>query len=335
MRRTMKSAAAATAVLLLTAACSGSGGGAVNPANPVTIDITVTNATETYTVPWLVGMDQGFFTERGVKIGELVPGQGGSTTLRNLISGDLAIGEVAYPAVVESAVEGAPITAVGGAFQSLYGLDFYTLADNAAVQGVGDIRTWAFTNPGSVTESLTYLIPQEAGIGDQQVKRVAAGGIGEGIALLEAGEVDVAIVPDAVRAQAPDRFRLVVSSNEFLKIFQQTTITTTTKYAEENPEVVRAVLGGYQESAEWIADNVDEAGALYAEYTDLPVETAVAAVRGALAINTWAVGVQTDGITSAARAMEMSGFTGEIPYCKLFDPQFLPEGAQMQLPVSC
>lgn len=334
MRRTTTTAAAA-AILLFISACSGSGGEAVDPANPRTIDITVTNATETYTVPWLVGMDKGFFTKRGVKIGELVPGHGGSTTLRNLISGDLAVGDVSYPAVVESAAKGEEISAVGGAFQSLYGVDFYTMAGNAAVQDVGDIRTWAFTNPGSVSESLTHLIPQKAGLGTKPIERTAAGGIGEGVALLEAGKVDVALVPDGVRAAAPGKFRRVVSSSEYLKVFQQTVITATSEYAEENPEVIRAVLGGYQESAEWIAGHVDEAGALYARYTNLPVPAATAAVRGAQDLDTWSAGVQAEGVTSAAEAMKVAGFTDPVPYCELFDRQFLPAGAQMQLPANC
>lgn len=333
MRRTLIAGAATT--MLLAAACSGGGSGPVDPNNPVTIDITVTNATETYTVPWLVGMDQGFFTSRGVRIGELVPGQGGSTTLRNLISGDLAIGEVSYPAVLDSAAEGTPVKAVGGAFQSLYGNDFYALSTNGPVQRVEDIRTWAFTNPGSVTESLTHLLPEVAGIGGQPVERVAAGGIGEGVALLESGAVDVAIVPDAVRAREPGTFRLVVPTSEYIDGFQQTVITTTSDYAEDNPEIVSAVLAGYQESVEWIHGHIDEAGALYAAHTDLPLEAAVAAVRRAAELDTWSVGISTEALDSANRAAQLAGFEAEIPYCDLFDPQFLPEGAQFQLPVSC
>ncbi|OZM78060.1 ABC transporter substrate-binding protein [Pseudonocardia sp. MH-G8] len=333
MRRTWIAGAATT--MLLAAGCAGGDGAAVDPADPVTIDITVTNATETYTVPWLVGMDQGFFTERGVRIGELVPGQGGSTTLRNLISGDLAIGEVSYPAVVDAAAEGTPVAAVGGAFQSLYGNDFYALSSNTAVQRIEDVRTWAFTNPGSVTESLTHLIPEAAGIGDRAVERVAAGGIGEGVALLESGAVDVAIVPDAVRAKNPDTFRLVVPTHTYIERFQQTVLTTTTDYAEDNPEVVSAVLGGYQESADWIHGHIDEAGALYAAHTDLPLESAVAAVRSAAELDTWSAGVSPEALDSAQRAVQLAGFEGEIPYCDLFDPTFLPEGTQFRLPVTC
>lgn len=332
MRRSWTAGAAA---LLLTLTACSSGGGTPDPADPVTIDVTVTNATETYTVPWLVGMDQGFFTSRGVRIGELVPGQGGSTTLRNLISGDLAIGEVSYPAVLDSAAEGTPVKAVGGAFQSLYGNDFYTLDSNTEVQRVSDIRSWAFTNPGSVTESLTRLIPEAAGIGQKPVERVAAGGIGEGVALLESGAVDVALVPDAVRSREPGKFRRVVSTSEYLKSFQQTVLTTTEDYAEDNPEIVSAVLGGYEESARWIAGHVEQAGALYAAHTDLPIETAVEAVRRAAELDTWSVGVQGEAVGNAERAVRFTGFEGEIPYCTVFDPRFLPEGARFDLPVTC
>lgn len=333
MRRLLTAGAAI--MLMAVTACSGAGGGTADPDNPATIDVTVTNATETYTVPWLVGMDQGFFTARGVRIGELVPGQGGSTTLRNLISGDLAIGEVSYPAVLDSATEGTPVKAVGGAFQSLYGNDFYALSSNTEVQRVEDIRKWAFTNPGSVTESLTHLIPETAGIGQKPVERIAAGGIGEGVALLESGAVDVAIVPDGVRSRNPDKFRRVVTTSDYIKTFQQTVLTTTEDYAEDHPEIVSAVLAGYQESAAWVHDHVEEAGALYAAHTELPTEVAVEAVRRAAELDTWSVGVQQEAVGNAERAVRFTGFEGEVPYCAVFDPRHLPEGAQFDLPVGC
>jgi NitT/TauT family transport system substrate-binding protein len=145
----------------------------------------------------------------------------------------------------------------------------------------------------------------------------------------------VAIVPDAVRAQNPDKFRLVVLTNDYIDVFQQTVITTTADYAEDNPEIVSAVLAGYQESAQWIHGHVDEAGALYAAHTDLPLENAVAAVRSAAELDTWSAGIRTEALDSANRAAQLAGFEGEVPYCELFDPQYLPEGAQFQLPVSC
>ncbi|HEY6573975.1 MAG TPA: hypothetical protein VI029_03385, partial [Mycobacterium sp.] len=75
---------AAIAVLTLSA-CGGGTGTDASADNPVTIDVPVSNATEPYVIPWLVGKDQGFFKDRGVIVDKIVPSKGGSTTLRNLL----------------------------------------------------------------------------------------------------------------------------------------------------------------------------------------------------------------------------------------------------------
>ena len=84
MIRLRRAATLALAGLLL-AACGGpnapSAGG-----EQTEIRVTVTNSTEPYVIPWLVGDDQGLFAAHGVRIGQIVAGQGGSTTLRNLVS---------------------------------------------------------------------------------------------------------------------------------------------------------------------------------------------------------------------------------------------------------
>lgn len=121
--------------------------------------MTVANSTEPGVVPWLVGDDQQIFEKLGVAIDEIIAGQGGSTTLRNLVSGGLEVADVGFPAVVDGTLTGTPVTAIAGSTRSAYGLDFCTLA-TSDIRTPADVRRWAFTNPKSVTETPSYLIPK-------------------------------------------------------------------------------------------------------------------------------------------------------------------------------
>jgi len=323
-------AALATAALT---ACSGEDSRDADPDNPVTIGVTVSNSTEPYVIPWLVAMEEGFVEDRGVIVEEIVPSKGGSTTLRNMFSGDLPIADAGLSSVIESAAADAPVTVVGGATQSAYGLDFYALADSG-IEDVDDINTWSYTSPGSVTQSLTFMLPEVAGV-THEVERVAAGGVGEGIALLESGDVDATVIPPSISSQNTDKYRLVVSSAEYLTEFQQTLITTTPEYAESHPGVVEAITAGYQEAVDWIGENPEEAGKYYGEYVDIDPALATQVVTDALTFTNWGVGFNAEAISTAIDATKAAGFEGEFDVCATFDPDFLPDGASTDLPEDC
>lgn len=324
----------ALCALFALAACSSSGSTEGSSAAPERINVTVSNATEPYVIPWLAARAQGFFEKRGVIVGDIVPSKGGSTSLRNLFSGDLPIGEVGLPSVIDSTTAGVPVTVVGGATQSVYGLDFYALNSNTKVQTIKDVKKWAFTSPNSVTNALTHLLPDAAGA-SATVDRIASGGVGEGVALLESGAVDVAVIPTTVVAKQKDKFRLVVSSSDYLKSFQQSVITTTPEYAKSHPKVVQAVVAGYQDGVNWIAKNPHEAAVLYADYSDVSVEVAEGAVNKAIAVRNWGAGFNAEAINTAVAAMKLSGFKGGTSYCGAFDKSFIPSDIASSLPEEC
>ena len=327
---------ATVGIILMTLAVGacGSGSGGAADGEVAQIRVTVSNATEAYVIPWLVADEQGLFKEHGVDVTKIVAGKGGSTTLRNLISGDLAVGEVALPAVIEGKLEGLPVTAVGGGVRTAYPVDFYALS-SSPVETPADAKIWAYTNKGSVTQALTYMVPEAAGVDPDSIKHVAAGGVGEGIALLESGEVDAAVVPPTVVAKEPGKFKLVASSAKYLPSFQQTAITVQDSYLEDNPDVVRGVLAGYQDAVASIEKNPDEAARLYADYAGLEQGEARKVVDAALKVDNWSVGVQAKDLRIGEKAMRASGFDGEVPWCALFDPSYLPDGAPGSLPVDC
>ncbi|MEU0507861.1 ABC transporter substrate-binding protein [Amycolatopsis sp. NPDC006125] len=329
MKRATALIAGAAAAALVLSGC----GGSADTAGVTSFDIAVSNASEPYSIPWLVGKDQGFFAKRGVTIGEIVPGKGGGTTVRNMLSGDLPMADVGFTSVLESSEAGTPLTVVAGATQSVYGLDFYTLDTNTRVQTITDVRKWAYTNPQSVTQSLTYILPKVAGA-TQDIERVSSGGVGEGVALLEAGSVDVAVVPPSVVAKT-GKFRVVVSSADYLKKFQQSVITTTPEFAERNPDTVKAVVAGYAEAVDFIRANPAKAAQLYADYIDIDVAAATTIVEKAISYDNWGAGFDAEAIQQAVEAQRLAMNRGDLKFCDLFQKTYLPANVPATLPAEC
>lgn len=327
-------AALVIAALLAVAGCGGTGGGSADPEAPVAIDVAVLAATEFYVVPWLVGQKQGFFTDNGVNVENIVAGSGGSATLRTQLSGGIPIGEIGYKSVLDAWSEDIPVRVVGGGAQGPYGADFFALASNTRVNELRDIRTWAYTNPGSTSQALSFLLLQEAGL-PTEAERIAAGGVGEGAALLEAGTVDAAWLPPSLASRSQGKFKKVVTASTYISDFQQSVITTSPAYAREHPDVVRGVLAGWQQAVEWIAQNPDAAAQIYAEHVDLPVPAATSVVQGAIESNVWNVGFNSAALQRGTDAALVSGFEGAVDYCEFFDSSYLPSGANAELPTPC
>lgn len=318
---------AAATVLTAAAACGGSG------KEVTSIRVTVSNATEPYVIPWLAAQDQGFFEKRGVEVEDIIAGKGGSTTLRNLVGGKLAVGDVAMSAVIEGKLAGTKVTAVAGGVQSPAGLDWYSLKSGPITEAK-QAKRWAFSNPGSVTESLTALLPEETGIPKGSVKPVGAGGIGEGIAMLESGDVDLATVSPSVLARDAAKFRLVLNTAKVFPKFQQTVMTVRDEYLKERPDVVKAVIEGYQQGIEWTKAHPAEATELYAGHIGVKPEAARKLVEDAIKADHWSAGLTREGTDTAVRAMKAAGFTGKVP-CELFDLSRVPKGLPRELPSDC
>ncbi len=298
------------------------------------IRVTVGQVTEPYVIPWLVAKQQGLFKQHGVDVTDIVASSGGSSTLRTLVSGGLAIGEVSMPAVVEGKAAGIPVTVVGGATRSAYGLDFYALTTNSKVNTINDAKKWAFTTPGSITEALTYLIPDAAKIDSKSIQRVAAGGSGQAVALLESGAVDVTILPPSLVAKDPSKYKLIAASAQYLPAFQQGLMTVSNSYLKDHADVVAGVLAGYQDAVGYIAKNPDEAAQIYATNIGIDKAQARTIVDGASKADNWSSGIDSVALDTATKAMQAEGFKGQVP-CNLFALSRVPAGAPRDLPTKC
>lgn len=317
------------AALVLTA-CGGTGN---DGDGPVEVTVSVTHPEDLYGLPWEVGRDQGFFEDAGVIVAEIIPSEGGGTTLQNLVSGRLPFGEVATGAIVAGAAEGAPIQVIGGGIQSVADVTWVTLIDSDMVTlaDAQDAR-WGFTNPGSVTQAMSYLTPAGLGMDPLSTDRTATGGTGAGIALLEAGDVDLTYSSPRVTLDNADRLKLLGNSADVIPAYQQTLIVSSRNYASENPDVARAVLAGYQQSIEWINDNPEAAAEFWAELADLDVDDAQSILNDALAADHWGVAYNPDALRAAAEGLRFTHDMDSVDWSELLTDEYLPDGHTGQIP---
>ena len=165
----------------------------------------------TASLPWVVAMEKGYFTDEGVKIDEVIAGMGGGTTLRNVMASDLPYGEVATSAALAAIRSGIDLVIVNTA-SSHIGEIALVANPKSNIHKVQDLagKKAGFTAPKSTSELLLRLALKEAGMAGK-VQAVATGGFGGGLTALDTGGIDAAPLIDPILTLQPDRYRVIFS----------------------------------------------------------------------------------------------------------------------------
>lgn len=312
-------------------ACGGDSSG--NADDPATVTVSVTHPEDLYGLPWEVGIEQGFFEDAGVKVEQIIPSEGGGTTLQNVVSGKLPFGEVSTGAIVSGFNEGAPVQVIGGGIQSVSDVAWVALSDTelTSLEDAKDAR-WGFTNPGSVTEAMSFLTPEGAGLDPTVMERTSTGGTGAGIALLEAGDVDITYASPRVAMENADRLKVLGSSSDYVPSYQQTMIISSRDYASKNPETARALLQGYSDAVDWIESNPAEAAAFWATLADLDVAAAEDILNASLEADHWGIAYNPEALKAAEQGLAYTDGLESVDWSELLTDEYLPEGQKGQIP---
>lgn len=298
------------------------------------ISITVTHyPTGLYAVPYDVGMEKGFFEEEGIKINKIVGSNGGGTTVRNVLSGDLPFGDVSASAVLQSYLAGAPLKIVSGGVQSVGDVVFVTRKD-AKIDKVEDMvgKKWSFTNPGSVSETTSQLVFKAAGIDPKSLKLVASGGVSEGLTLLGAGDVDSALMLEPAYSVQKDDWKTLVRVSDLVPKYQQSLLITSPQLIKENPGLVKRFIAAYQKSVEWTYANPEEAGKIFAKSAEIDEKASVAAIINLTKAKHWGSKIEVDAINNVVKGMQMANTLKkgqEIVWDEVLDMRFLPKDQRL------
>ena len=298
------------------------------------IDISVTHyPSGLFAVPYDVGIEQGFFKEEGIKINKIVGSGGGGTTVRNVLSGDLPFGDVSTSAVLQSYMAGAQLKIVSGGVQSVSDLVYVTRKD-ADIEKVEDMvgKTWAFTNPGSVTETTSQLIFDSTGVDPKSLKLVASGGVSEGLTMLQEGEVDAALMLEPAYSVQKNDWKTLFRVSDHVPNYQQSVIITSPQLIKENPDLVKRFLNAYQKSVEWTNANPEEAGKIFAKSAEIDEAASVASIKSLVDEKHWSSKIEVDSINNVVKGMQMADTLKkgeEIDWDEVIDMDYLPDDQKL------
>lgn len=191
-------------------------------------------------------------------------------------------------------------------------------------------RKIAFTSPKSVTEMLVIMSLTASGIDLNKVERISTGGIGAGLTALRQGGVAAAPIMDPIWAREQGRWRPVFFVKDILPKMTQTVGITTTQFAREQPQKLRAIIAGRRKGVDFTYANPEEAGRIFAEAYELPRELGVRAVKNMVEVGYWSRGeIDTRALDAMVEGLRIIGeVEGPVDWSRLVDRSFLPPDLQ-------
>jgi NitT/TauT family transport system substrate-binding protein len=280
-------------------------------------------------MPLAVARQLGYFKKHGVDITGVLTSEGGGTTMRNLLAGDLPYGEVGPPAVLAAVREGIDVVIVDANSVQLADNLWVTLP-NSPIKSIKDLdgKKVAVTSAKSVSKALLEMSLEAAGVPVDHVQIVAAGAIPAGLTALESGGVSAAFINEPLWSARHDRYRPVFRPSEYIKHFTQNVGVTTAHYAKAHPEVIRGIVAARREAVDYIYANPKEAAKLIVkEFGDgMSLDVTTRAIEHAVELKFWSRGeIDLAGLEEVARVMIRQGeLKSAVDWKQMIDQSFLP-----------
>ncbi len=181
----------------------------------------------------------------------MLTSQGGGTSVRNTLAGDLPFGEVALPAAIEAINNGVPLRIIGAGAQSIADI-LWMAKKGSPLHSFDDLvgKKVAFTSPGSVTNMLILMSMKKKAIDPNAVKLVPAGGIGANVSAVLNNAVDAGMCGEPVWSENEDKLQPVFWPKDILSPnMMQTVAVTTADYAKDASAKLRGIIAGRRRRA--------------------------------------------------------------------------------------
>jgi NitT/TauT family transport system substrate-binding protein len=332
----MKRLVGAAAVVLACAACGDSGltegaeGG----------DVTVSNHPALlFSPPWITAQDQKLFEKHGVNVKQIVGSEGGGTTVRNVVSGGLPIGEVATTAAITAFMAGADIRIVGGGVASSKDV-FWVTRPDSDLDSIEDLRgkEVGYTSPGSVTQGLLALSLERSGVGVDNVKTRSMGGLTEGLTALKNGDIDAAAILEPVYSEQveEERWKPVFRPDEYVPEFLSTVIIAGPGVLDKDRALVQKTIQARAEAIEYLKRNPDRIARVWAKEAEIEPSSALKALETIDPDEHWVVGLDSpealETVAEEMRLIDLLPGGQSIDWDKLIVQDFVPADQRIELP---
>jgi NitT/TauT family transport system substrate-binding protein len=285
-------------------------------------------------MPYAVAKALGYFKAEGADVTGILSSNGGGTTIRNLLGGNLAYGESSLDSIVSAVKKGAKLKIVSGNAHTV--AEFYWIVmPNSPIKDIKELKgkKLGFTNPASTSQALDILLVGQLGMSKNDVELVKTGGFGPMLVALEQGGIDVAPMADPMYTKNKEKYRVLVDATKVLPPLTNVVGVTTEEAAASKGDFIRAVIRARRRAVEYIYMHPAEAARLIApEYkldegvTREILEKLIASTKAA-GEPYWGPGdIRYKPMNNMVKALNAVGtLKGEVDWAPLVDERFLPD----------
>jgi NitT/TauT family transport system substrate-binding protein len=285
-------------------------------------------------MPYAVAMAKGFFKQEGADVTGILSSNGGGTTIRNLLGGNLDYGEVDLAGTVTAIEQGNDLHIISDNVLTV-GEFVWAVKPESSIKSLSDFKGHkiGYTNPRSTSQALNVLLVQTIGLTQADVNPIKVGGFGEQVVALYIGAIDVATLADPVWSKNSAKLRTVVRAADALPPLCNVIGVATGKAIAQHGDFLRAVLRARRKAVEFMYANPDEAGDIVAKAYDLDSAIARQAVSNLTTMASgatrpyWGTGRfdirGMDGMIAAQRGV--GAYSGTPDWEKMIDRSFLAD----------
>jgi NitT/TauT family transport system substrate-binding protein len=288
-------------------------------------------------MPYAIATAKGYFKKEGADITGILSSNGGGTSMRNMLEGGVAYGEINPTAVVTAIRQGADLKIISDNVLTV-GEFVWAAKLDSPIRTLADLKGTkiGYTNPRSTSQALAILLVKAGGLQPNDAQIVRAGGFGEGITALNLGAIDVVPIPEPLWSKYQGRYRIVARATDVLPALDNVVGVTTGKAAATRGDFLRAILRARREAVDFMYAHPDQAGDMVAEAYHLDPAVARSAVhnltapQGKTGLRYWGAGeFHIDGMNRMIEAQKLVGaISGDVDWPTVIDTSFLPDDLQ-------
>jgi NitT/TauT family transport system substrate-binding protein len=276
--------------------------------------------------PYAVALERGYFKQAGLSITGIVGGSGGGNVVRAVLANSLPYGEVATPAAIAARQQGLPIVVVNGGV--LAADNTWVTLPNAKITTINDLvgKRIAYTTPKSISEAFLRTVLKVKGIDPQSVTLVAAGGVGEGLTMLDNGAVDAALTVEPLHTIRKDKYKDLFAVRDIIPPVLSNVGITTREFAATHPDIVRAIIEGRCQGVALVYAHPEEAGRVLARAYHMPQDVCIEATAAMVKARYWVEGeFDVQLLNNLADDLRATGaLVGDVDWASLMDSSMLP-----------
>ncbi|HLJ19884.1 MAG TPA: ABC transporter substrate-binding protein, partial [Stellaceae bacterium] len=238
-------------------------------------------------MPYAIAMEKGFFKAEGADVTGILSSSGGGTTVRNLLAGNLAYGEIDLAGTVAAIQQGADLKIISENVLTV--AEFvWAIKPDSPMKTLKDLKgkKIGYTNPRSTSQALDILLLEAAGLKPDDAELVKTGGFGESVVALNLGSIDAAAMADPVWSKNQAQFRVLVKATDVLPPLCNVIGVSTGPAVAKRGDFLRAVLRGRRKAVEYMYSNPDDAAAIVAKAYNLDLAVAQSAIHNLVSSKT-------------------------------------------------